>query len=366
MNNDIARLEDWGFPVNKTFLITGPCAAESEEQVMKTAEGLVPLKPTLFRAGIWKPRTRPNTFEGVGAKGLKWLKKVKNEFGMAVTTEVATPDHVQACLDNEIDMVWVGARTTVNPFAVQAIADALEGVDIPVLVKNSINPDLELWLGGIERIMGAGVKKIGAIHRGFSVFEKCDYRNDPKWRIPIELKRRLPALPVICDPSHISGVRALVPKVAQKALDLLFDGLMIESHIDPDVALSDSKQQFTPADMIGVMDNLAVRDISCTDCEFAYNIDKLRQNISKMDDQLMKLMSERMGVAREIGELKVKNNVAVLQPSRWKEIITERVKQGEDLQLSEHFVKRLFQYIHQESIRHQEIVAGVEPSQPED
>ncbi len=356
---NLAPLVTWGFPIKEPFVIAGPCSAESREQLLATAEGLAGLPISLLRAGIWKPRTRPNSFEGVGAPGLAWLKEAGEVAGVPVTTEVASPQHVEEALNAGIDVLWVGARTTVNPFSVQAIADALKGVDIPVLVKNPINPDIELWIGALERLNQAGLTKLGAIHRGFSSYDQSKYRNRPTWRIPIELRRRIPHLPIICDPSHISGNRVLLFGVAQKALDLTFDGLMIESHVNPDAALSDAKQQVTPAELGRLMAKLEVKRLSSDDDAYKARIDDLRRQIDALDVQAIELLAQRMNIAKEIGFYKKINNIAIFQPERWKETISSRVESGKSKGLSEEFVMRVYQLIHEESIRHQE-AGGVE------
>ena len=353
---DIEPLENW-FPKTKDLplLIAGPCSAETEEQVIETAKLIEKdHRAMVYRAGLWKPRTRPGTFEGVGAEGLPWLKRVKNETRLLVATEVAKAEHVQQAIDAGVDILWIGARTTVNPFSVQEIADALKGHDIPVLVKNPINPDLQLWIGALERISQAGITKLGAIHRGFSPNSESKYRNDPKWKIAIELKRILPDLPIVCDPSHIGGNRELIEPVAQKAFDLQMEGLMIETHINPDVALSDAKQQVTPAKLKTILDDIILRRAESGNDEFVESLAELRAKIDKVDDDLIQLLGKRMGLVDEIGESKKENNVTILQVGRYESILNDRVNKGEDENLSADFVKDVFEFIHQNSIKRQE------------
>lgn len=342
-------------PQDRPILITGPCSAESEEQVMKTAQMMadnnVPVD--LFRAGIWKPRTRPNNFEGIGFEGLKWLKNVKDTYGYQITTEVANTQHVFEALKVGVDVLWLGARTTVNPFSVQEVADALKGVDIPVFIKNPINPDLGLWRGAIERIYQAGITKIGVVHRGFSKFGHTIYRNVPQWQIPIELKRNFPDLMMICDASHICGTREYLYEVSQTALDLQFDGLMLESHCDPTNAWSDAKQQVTPFDLKEqILDRLIMRSADSDSIDD--NIEDLRSRIDSIDKEIIQMMGNRIKVAQKIGEYKKKQNIAILQPARWNEIIESTMEQAKPLGLSEEFISRLLKAMHQESINHQE------------
>lgn len=334
------------------ILISGPCSAESEQQLLSTAVELAKMnKVSYFRAGLWKPRTRPGAFEGVGEIGLKWLKKVREETGLQVSTEVAKAEHVELCLEAGLDMIWVGARTSTNPFSVQEIADALQGTDITVLVKNPLNPDFQLWIGALERINRAGVKRLGAIHRGFSAYEEKVFRNSPMWDIPIELKRLCPEIPIITDPSHIAGKRELVPFISQKALDLNMDGLMIESHIQPDVAWSDASQQVTPAGLTALITDLVLRKPTDEDQNFKTKLDTLRQEIDKLDNDIIKQISSRMNVAKKIGEYKRDNEVTILQMNRWEQILNQRIAVGEAMGLSDSFMKRMLQLIHQESIR---------------
>jgi chorismate mutase len=336
------------------LIVAGPCSVESEEQVMLTAQGLKNSHVDIFRGGIWKPRTRPNAFEGIGGKGLAWLKKAGEALGKPVGTEVATPLHVELCLSHGIDVLWIGARTSANPFSVQAIANVLKGVDIPVLVKNPVSPDIALWIGALERLNNSGIKQLAAIHRGFSLMDSGQYRNQPNWRIPIELKRRLPELPVICDPSHICGNRTLLQAVSQEAIDLLFDGLMLEVHSDPDSALSDKDQQLTPDDFSTIMRKLKLKTESSDNTEYLKHITLSREDIDKIDSKLLELLGERMEIVEDIGAYKKKNSVTVLQPSRWNEILETRIKQGKENDLSDNFVTKVYQLIHEEAVRHQE------------
>jgi chorismate mutase len=352
---NIHPLESWGFHIKGKLIIAGPCSAESEKQVMETAMGLAGGPVHLLRAGIWKPRTHPDSFAGVGAKGLKWIKKAGRAAGLPVTVEAACPEHVRQCLDHGIDAIWIGARTTVNPFAVQAIADSLRGVDIPVLVKNPVNPDVELWIGALERLSRAGLLKLAAIHRGFSSFKKNEYRNRPHWEMVIELRRKIPQLPVLCDPSHICGNRTLLPEVSQTAMDLLMDGLMIECHIDPDKALSDAGQQLRPDRLRALLNALELKRESAANPGFHLQIDKTRRKIDDIDFRLMELLGERMEISRMIGREKKKNKISILQPIRWKHIVESRTEAGEKMNLSRAFTFDLFQKIHRESIRNQRL-----------
>jgi chorismate mutase len=346
-------INEWGFRAGHPFIISGPCGVESEEQISATAEALSHLNVHLLRGGIWKPRTRPDSFQGIGAEGLRWLKQAGRENKLPVAVEVASPKHVEEALQSGIDVLWIGARTTVNPFLVQEIADALTGVNIPVMIKNPINPELELWIGAIERIYKAGIQTIAAVHRGFSTYEKTKYRNVPNWQIPIELKRRFPSLPFICDPSHISGQRDLIQSVAQTALDLNYEGLMIESHIDPDHAWSDAQQQLDPVELSALLKSLVVRKPSTDDIIFMNLLEELRDRIDIMDADILERMSERMKVAREIGRYKKENNMTILQVERWNEILTTRLQFGMNKELANDFIVRMYALIHDESIRQQ-------------
>jgi len=336
------------------LVVAGPCSAETEDQVLKIAHKLKDSDVNYFRAGIWKPRTRPGNFEGVGALGLKWLQKVKAETGMKTATEVANAAHVKLALEHDIDLLWIGARSTVSPFIVQEIADALKGTDKIVLVKNPVNPDLALWLGGIERLYSADIKNLGVIHRGFSTYEKTRYRNNPEWQIAIELQNRFPDLPLICDPSHITGKRDMIFEVSQTALDLNFNGLMIETHVDPDNAWSDAAQQVTPDTLIQMMEDLKIRKETDTEAEYRNSLNTLRTQIDVIDHQLIDILGKRMKIADTIGALKKDKNVAVLQSKRWNEILGKMILEGEQNKLSEEFILRVFKAIHQESINHQE------------
>ncbi|WP_439651299.1 chorismate mutase [Pontibacter anaerobius] len=335
------------------LVIAGPCSAETEEQVMQTAAALKQQNVHLFRAGIWKPRTRPGSFEGVGSKGLAWLNRVKRELGMRVAIEVATARHVEEALKQEIDVLWIGARTTVNPFAVQEIADALQGVNVPVMVKNPVNPDLALWIGAIERMYHAGVTDLAAIHRGFSSYQKSKYRNVPVWQIPIELKARYQSLPMIVDPSHIGGKRDLIFPVSQKALDLGYDGMMIETHLTPDKALSDAEQQVTPDALKAILAKLQVRKTNYDDAELVNRAEELRLQIDAADHDIIAALGRRMALVEQIGEYKKLNNVQVLQLERWKEIFRSRGEWAEDAGLNHAFIEELYKLIHVESIRKQ-------------
>ena len=344
------------FKLNHPLVIAGPCSAETEDQVLKIAHELKNSDVSIFRAGIWKPRTRPGMFEGVGAIGLKWLQKVKEETGLLIATEVANSNHVKLALDHDVDILWIGARSTVSPFIIQEIADALEGTDKIVLVKNPVNPDLALWLGGIERLYSANIKKLGVIHRGFSTYEKTNYRNNPEWQLPIELQNRFPDLPLICDPSHIAGRRDILQDISQTALDLNFDGLMIETHTNPDKAWSDAAQQITPKVLIKMMEDLKMRKITNEELDYKNSLNTLRTQIDVIDHGLLDNLGKRMKVAIEIGNLKKKKNVAVLQTKRWNEILGKMILDGEKKGLSEEFILRMFKAIHQESINHQKRV----------
>lgn len=341
-------------PKDKTFVVAGPCSVESEEQIKRTAMELAECDVQVLRGGIWKPRTRPGSFQGVETQGLTWLRNAGLAANLPITCEVATPEHVEECLEHYIDILWIGARTTVNPFAVQAIADALKGVDIPVMIKNPINPDIELWIGAFERLNKAGIKKLVAIHRGFSSYRKSEFRNTPNWRIPIELKRRVKNLPIICDPSHICGNVELLQPVAQEAMDLLFDGLMIEVHENPIVALSDAKQQITPKQLGDLLDTLKIKTPEVSNKETINKIKELRKEIDDVDSNIIQLLAKRMGISNQIGEYKRSSNVSSFQPGRWEEIIESRVKDGVNKNLGEEFVLRVYQMIHEESIRQQE------------
>ena len=350
------KLRSWLDEMQLThpLVIAGPCSAETESQVMQIAHDLKDTDVNYYRAGIWKPRTRPGNFEGVGAIGLKWLQRVKEETGMKTATEVANRAHVDLALEHDIDLLWIGARSTVSPFIVQEIADALEGTNKIVLVKNPVNPDLSLWIGAVERLHNANIEKLGVIHRGFSSYKKTMYRNLPEWQIAIDLQSKFPDLPIINDPSHISGRRDLIFDVSQTALDLNFDGLMIETHCDPDNAWSDAAQQVTPERLVEIFKTLKVRKPGDDEAEFHAALNQLRSQIDLLDSSLLDTMGDRMKVAKSIGQLKKDRNVAVLQSNRWNEILGRMILEGEQRGLSEEFVLKLFKSIHQESIRHQE------------
>ena len=329
-------------------LIAGPCSAETREQVLKTAEGLSALPLDYFRAGIWKPRTRPGEFEGVGNTAIPWLQEVKSQFGLKISTEVAKAEHVEAVLKAGFDMIWIGARSTANPFTVQEIADALKGVNIPVMVKNPTNPDLKLWIGAIERVEKAGIKEISAIHRGFSVYEKTLYRNNPNWQIPIDLKQELPTIPLICDPSHIGGRDYLLLEIAQRAFDLRYDGLMIETHCSPKDAWTDAKQQITPAELSTLLNSLKVRGRQEIEEE---EIIQLRSQLTSKDEEIIRILRERMDVSGLIGSYKKQHNIAILQNSQWEESLRKNLERAKNADLSPQFSNDLFRLIHQESIR---------------
>jgi len=334
---------------SKPLVIAGPCSAESREQVLTTAKGLVN-KATVFRAGIWKPRTRPNSFEGVGEKALPWLNDVKAETGLVVATEVATAQHVEACLKANIDILWIGARTTVNPFYVQEIAEALKGVDISVMVKNPLHPELSLWMGALERLNQVGINRLSAIHRGFFTLEKSAFRNEPKWELPIKLKRLAPDLPIICDPSHISGSPQMLAEVSQTAMDLNMDGLMIETHYNPSLALSDAQQQITPEKLGELLDNLILRSSTHPNAQFRSALNKLRMEIDSIDKKLVEIVGQRTEIVKEIGRYKKENAVTILQIERWFEILKSRKEWGEEMALDAQMIAELFELIHKHSV----------------
>lgn len=344
------------------MLIAGPCSAESEVQVMETARGLKEIGVNVYRAGIWKPRTHPNNFEGLGTAGLKMLRRVKDELGMKICTEVASEKHIFDCVKFGVDMVWIGARTSANPFLVQEIADALKDTDLPVLVKNPVNPDLDLWIGALERLNQAGVKKLGVIHRGFSTSEKMDYRNDPGWGIAIELRSRYPELPFFSDPSHMGGDRKYIREISQRTLDLGLDGLMIESHCDPTCALSDAKQQLKPADLGKLLSSLVLRQSDTDSRDYKDNIDHLRAQIDIIDENILYILQSRMNVSRKIGAYKKEHNIAILQTTRWDSLLKEMIVKGEKYGLSDEFVKTVFNAIHDESVKSQnEVLSSKKP-----
>lgn len=347
--NDIKPIKFCGVDSKRPVVIAGPCSAETEEQVMETAKDLAKNGVRIFRAGIWKPRTKPGGFEGVGSVGLTWLQEVKKETGMLVATEVANKQHVEEALNAGVDVLWIGARTSANPFAMQEIADSLVGADVPVLVKNPVNPDLELWIGAMQRIYNAGIRQIGAIHRGFSAYGKHLYRNMPQWHIPIELRRRMPELTLICDPSHIGGKRELVAPLSQQAMDMGFDGLIVESHCDPDSAWSDKSQQVTPEVLNFILNMLVVRDTTQT----TESLTLLRQQIDQIDNDLLEALSKRMRISREIGQYKKEHSMPVVQTGRYDDIINSRAAAAEELGMNGDFMKTVYQAIHEESVRQQ-------------
>lgn len=347
--NDIKPIKFCGVDSKRPVVIAGPCSAETEEQVMETAKVLAKNGVRIFRAGIWKPRTKPGGFEGVGSVGLTWLQEVKKETGMLVATEVANKQHVEEALNAGVDVLWIGARTSANPFAMQEIADSLVGADVPVLVKNPVNPDLELWIGAMQRIYNAGIRQIGAIHRGFSAYGKHLYRNMPQWHIPIELRRRMPELTLICDPSHIGGKRELVAPLSQQAMDMGFDGLIVESHCDPDSAWSDKSQQVTPEVLNFILNMLVVRDTTQT----TESLTLLRQQIDQIDNDLLEALSKRMRISREIGQYKKEHSMPVVQTGRYDDILNSRAAAAEELGMNGDFMKTVYQAIHEESVRQQ-------------
>ncbi len=356
---DLEKISFPGLELERPWMIAGPCSAETEEQVFETAQRVKEAGFKIFRAGIWKPRTRPGAFEGVGTIGLPWLKRVKEELGLFVGTEVANAHHVFEAIKHGIDILWVGARTTANPFAVQEIADALKGTEIPVLVKNPVNPDLELWIGALERINQAGIKKLAAIHRGFSTYDKTKYRNHPQWQIPIELRRRIPDLPIICDPSHISGKSELIYEISQEAMDLNFDGLLVEAHRCPEKAWSDASQQVTPEDLKTISDKIVLRAPKIGE-KPRVTLDELRQQIDTLDTEVLEVLKKRMEIAEAIGRYKKENNITILQTRRYDEIMNNRKAKGAKMGLSDEFLTKLFESIHQESVTRQNKIMNQE------
>ncbi len=356
LNEGVLPLDKWipNSTPKKPFVIAGPCSAETPEQLLSTALELKKLNVDVLRAGIWKPRTRPNGFEGQGIEALKWVKDVKAATGLPFATEVGSAMHVEVALKYGVDVLWIGARTTVNPFSVQEIADSLKGVDIPVLVKNPMNPDLNLWIGALERIQNAGINKIGAIHRGFSSFEKTKFRNVPNWQIPFELRRQYPNIPLFCDPSHIGGSRDLIYDISQRALDLNFDGLIIESHIDPDNAWSDASQQVTPDRLSEILKELKFKKESTDNIEFVTQLEQLRNKINNVDKEIVEALAQRFALSGKIGEYKKSNAVTTFQTDRWNEIFTTRKEWARKLDVNEDFVGELFKLVHEESVRRQE------------
>lgn len=350
----INPIKEWLPQINNPLLIAGPCSLESEEQVMKTAKLLASdHRVFIYRGGVWKPRTRPGSFEGVGSIGLKWLQEVKKETGLLVSTEVANAQHTEESLNAGIDVLWIGARSTASPFTVQEIADVIKGTNVIVMVKNPVNPDVQLWIGALERINQAGICNLVAIHRGFTPFSETPYRNYPNWKAYFELKRLFPKLPVICDPSHIAGKREYLYEISQKAFDMGMDGLMIESHINPSVALSDKEQQLTPADLGRLLDKLVIRYEDAHNPQFENHLDLLRSRIDVLDKELLEVLSSRMKIVREIGKYKKENNVTALQINRWTQLMENRINLGKSMDLNETFTKILFQLIHEDSVRMQ-------------
>ncbi len=351
---NITPITEWFASLKQPLLIAGPCSAESEEQVIETARGIAKIgKIQVLRVGVWKPRSRPGTFEGAGDEALQWLKKVKVETGLLTTVEVATPLHVEKAIAAGVDILWIGARTTSNPFSVEQIAQALKGIDIPILVKNPVNPDLELWIGTLERLNRAGITKLAAVHRGFYPYERTRLRNIPKWELAIDLKSRFPNLPILCDPSHIAGLASLVPEIAQKALNLSLDGLMIEVHRNPTLALSDAKQQITPAQLDSMLKELVFRSPSSPNTDFVDILEQLRNKIDSIDQQMIDLLAQRMRIVEEMGEYKKNNDVSVFQMRRWEDILKSRIDFGKRLGLDEDYIKNLLQLVHKESIKKQ-------------
>ena len=360
--NDLKPILFPGMEPRRPLVIAGPCSAETEEQVLRTARELAAEGVRIYRAGLWKPRTLPGGFEGVGAEGLAWLRRVKRETGMYTATEVATHEHVTTALAGCVDLRWIGARTAANPFAMQEIADTLRGCDIPVLVKNPVSPDLELWIGAVQRIYNAGIRRLGVIHRGFTSIDRSRYRNHPMWAIPIELHRRLPQLPIFCDPSHIGGRRELIAPLAQQAMDLGFDGLIVESHCDPDSAWSDKAQQITPRTLARICRHLVIREMNVT----TENLTDLRAEIDKIDDELLDLLARRMRVSREIGQYKKEHDMPVLQTRRYEELLARRAAQAAELGMDRGFMRAVYQAIHEESVRQQmEVLGPASEKEPE-
>lgn len=352
------KTNNWIKDFKKPLTIAGPCSAESEYQMLKIAEGLPKDKVEVFRAGIWKPRTKPNSFEGVGAIGLNWLAKVREEFGYKITTEIANVNHAKLALEYDVDILWIGARTTVNPFQVQEIAEALRDTKKIVLVKNPVNPDLDLWIGALERLAGQGIKNLGVIHRGFSAYKKNIYRNQPQWQIPLDFKNEYPDIPIICDPSHIAGNRELIAEISQKAMNFGFQGLIIETHITPDQAWSDAQQQITPTRLDEILKALKIREENDPDTDFHVELEGLRNKIDDTDTRILDLLYDRMSISKHIGNLKKEHNVTVFQPKRWKDIQEQILEKAQKHGLSEEFVNRFLTAVHQESIKIQNKIMG--------
>ena len=359
----VESIEKWGTARQKPLIIAGPCSVETRDQLFQTVKGLTGSGVQWVRGGVWKPRTRPGNFEGSGIEALKWIEEVKKAFHIKFAVEVATPEHVESALEAGIDLLWIGARTTVNPFNVQEVADALRGVDIPVLIKNPINPDLALWIGAIERFSRVGIQKLGAIHRGFHSLQKTKFRNTPIWQIPIELKSEFPDLPLLCDPSHIAGSRKMIAEISQKALDLNYDGLMIECHPNPAEAWSDAQQQVTPARLQEIIKNLKPRDSAFSDENFINQLEIIREQIDQADREILEAIATRMSLVEKIGEYKQENNVAIFQLSRWKEIFKTRPEWAKALNLDPKFITELYRFIHQQSVKKQTNIFNQEKEQ---
>jgi len=359
------EFQSWGLKSHRPLIIAGPCSAESRNQLLESAKAISDLNIEVMRAGVWKPRSRPNNFEGAGVEALKWIGEIQSEFDIKFVIEVAKPQHVELALAHDINLMWIGARTTVNPFAVQEIADALRGTDIPILVKNPINPDIELWQGGIERVLNAGITKVAAVHRGFSFFQKSKFRNPPAWQIPIELKSRMPEIPLICDPSHICGSRDNILEISQKAIDLNYDGLMIETHPDPDRALSDAEQQVTPSQLADILDTIKIRDEKSVDQVFINQLEQLRGEIDDIDREIIEAIATRMRIIEKIGDYKKDNNVTVFQLERWKEILKTRPEWGKTMLLDKNFIEEMYKVIHAESIKTQTDILNKNTAKPQ-
>lgn len=351
---DIVPLSQWGFfTLPRPCVVAGPCSAESEEQMMRTAKELKEIGINVFRAGIWKPRTHPGSFEGVGVEGLRWLSRIKKELGLKVCTEVASERHVYECLKHGIDMVWIGARTSANPFLMQEIADALRDTEIPVLVKNPVNPDIDLWIGALERLNMAGIRKLGAIHRGFTSLREKKYRNSPEWQVAVDLHARYPELPFFCDPSHMAGCKDYLQELSQKSMNLGFHGLMVESHCDPSCALSDAKQQLTPSELIAMLEGLTVRDSDCDNLQYKENLEQLRTRIDFCDEELLRTLAARMQISRKIGQAKKESNIAIVQASRWDTLLEAVLKSADIYGLDREFISKVFNAIHEASVQEQ-------------
>ena len=358
------KFQSWGLKSPRPLIIAGPCSAESKSQLRETAKAISDLNIEVMRAGVWKPRSRPNNFEGAGVEALSWIREIQSEFDIKFIIEVAKPQHVELALAHDINMMWIGARTTVNPFAVQEIADALKGTDISILVKNPINPDIELWQGGIERVLSAGITKVAAVHRGFSFFQESKFRNPPAWQIPIELKSRMPEIPLICDPSHICGSRDHILEISQKAIDLNYDGLMIETHPNPESALSDAEQQVTPSRLAEILHTIKIRDEKSVDQVFLNQLEQLREKIDDIDREIIEAVATRMRIIEKIGDYKKDNNVTVFQLDRWKKILETRSEWGKAMLLDKNFIEEMYKVIHSESIKTQTDILNKNTAKP--